>query len=268
MATDRDDEVARRYRALAREEPPAQLDAAILAAGRRAVGARPGGVRRWGPPLSIAAVLVLATGVVLRMQSEQPGIETSAPATIAPPQPAPVPAQAITHPTESATPRPPAEARARTFAPERKRVVGPKPEPQPFARQTAPMAAQAPPPPAIATPPTAAPAAAAVATTPAPAASAAPAAPAASAAAGAGANVMRDARRDEATAKRAQVPMDAALEKSAVPQTPEGALDRIARLRAEHRDDEADRALEAFRRDFPAYRITEAQWERVRPRTP
>src|SRR3954469_21261282 len=84
MATDRDDDVSRRYRSLAREEPPAAIDAAILAASRRAVGSRPGGIKRWGPPLSIAAMLVLASGVVLRMQSEKPGVENAMPASPAP----------------------------------------------------------------------------------------------------------------------------------------------------------------------------------------
>ena len=70
MAIDRDEDVSRRYRAFAREEPSPTLDDAILAKSRRAVGARPGGLRRWGPPLSIASVLVLASGVVIRMQAE------------------------------------------------------------------------------------------------------------------------------------------------------------------------------------------------------
>lgn len=43
-------------------------------------------------------------------------------------------------------------------------------------------------------------------------------------------------------------------------------LERIARLRGEGRDSEADKALEEFRRDHPGYRIPEAMWERVRPR--
>ena len=43
-------------------------------------------------------------------------------------------------------------------------------------------------------------------------------------------------------------------------------LERIARLRAEGRHDEADKALETFRRAHPDYRIPEAMWERVRPR--
>lgn len=43
-------------------------------------------------------------------------------------------------------------------------------------------------------------------------------------------------------------------------------LERIARLRAEGRHGEADKALEEFRRRHPDYRIAEAMWERVRPR--
>ena len=43
-------------------------------------------------------------------------------------------------------------------------------------------------------------------------------------------------------------------------------LDAIAKLRAENRNDEADKALEAFRRKHPDYRIPDAVWERVKPR--
>lgn len=53
------------------DQPPAHLDAAILAASRRAVSSRPviaggpSGLRRWRGPLAAAAVVVLATSVVL-----------------------------------------------------------------------------------------------------------------------------------------------------------------------------------------------------------
>src|SRR5687768_11030936 len=126
---ERDDDVARGYRAAAREEPPAALDAAILAASRRAVGARPGGVRRWAGPLSIAAVLVLGIGVTLRMQQERPGIESAvpaseyqmpeaspsvaeAPAQVAKPEPAPQRRQEPEAPRAKVT-KPAAEALAR-----------------------------------------------------------------------------------------------------------------------------------------------------------
>jgi hypothetical protein len=74
--TERDAKLDARYRELASEEPSVVIDDAIRAAARRAVAARPKSFeRRWGPPVAIAAVLVLATGVTLRMQLEQPGVE-------------------------------------------------------------------------------------------------------------------------------------------------------------------------------------------------
>src|SRR6187399_3018732 len=69
------DKLGSAYRALAREEPGAAIDDAILAASRGAL-ARPSASRRWAAPVSIAAVLVLAFGVTLRMQQEKPGVES------------------------------------------------------------------------------------------------------------------------------------------------------------------------------------------------
>lgn len=60
---DRDPRVSAAYRALGAERPPPEIDAAILAAARR----RP---VRWGVPVSIAAVVVLAVGVVMRVAQE------------------------------------------------------------------------------------------------------------------------------------------------------------------------------------------------------
>ena len=287
MATDRDDEIARRYRALAAEEPGAALDDAILAKSRRAVGARPGGVRRWGPPLSIAAVLVLASGVVIRMQAEKPGIETSAPVREEAVAPAAPPASRPEAPPAAATQAMPATADTATSSakvaparpkpaaekkrPQEERFV-PEPPPAPASRsrvqqvQTIP-ASTPPPPPAAYVPPPAPPAAAQsspAAPAPqrapmqmnaAPAAANAPAADMAPAAAGA---VAKDAQRLKAEA----------LEKRAAPPSPDVLIDRIAELRAAGRDDEADRALEDFRRAWPDYRFTEAQWEKVRRRAP
>ena len=83
---DRDKKVTQAYRALGGEEPPRALDEAILAASRR----RPA---RWRVPLSIAAVLVLAVGVTLRMLPPQPEAESVAlaPQVIQTPRPAVVP---------------------------------------------------------------------------------------------------------------------------------------------------------------------------------
>jgi len=74
MAEHDDDKLAERYRALGREEPPAELDRKILAASRRAAGSRPG-LRRWVLPLSIAAVIVLSVAVTLQLQREQADLE-------------------------------------------------------------------------------------------------------------------------------------------------------------------------------------------------
>src|SRR6185437_14266845 len=56
------------------------LDARVLAAAHRAV-ARPSAARRWGVPVSLAALLVLAVGVTLEMQHEQPGRGRACPAS-------------------------------------------------------------------------------------------------------------------------------------------------------------------------------------------
>ena len=99
--TDTDDRLARRYRELSREEPRAALDAAILAASRRAV-AKPSWSRRWAAPVSIAAVLVLALGVTLEMQREEPGIESAPPLRRQEPAPAgPATEKAIESPPDA-----------------------------------------------------------------------------------------------------------------------------------------------------------------------
>jgi hypothetical protein len=62
------------YRDAAREAPPAHLDAAILAAARREVGARPralSALRRWRVPVSIAAVVVLSMSLVTLVKEEE-----------------------------------------------------------------------------------------------------------------------------------------------------------------------------------------------------
>jgi hypothetical protein len=71
---DRDARLDRLYREAALEEPPARLDAAIRAAARREVGARPRalawGLRSWRIPVSIAAVVVLSVSLVTLVSEE------------------------------------------------------------------------------------------------------------------------------------------------------------------------------------------------------
>lgn len=67
-----DSPLTRAYRETAREQPPARLDAAILA--QAGTGApRRGGRPRWLIPLSLAATVVLAVGVVLFATREGAG---------------------------------------------------------------------------------------------------------------------------------------------------------------------------------------------------
>jgi hypothetical protein len=65
----------------------------------------------------------------------------------------------------------------------------------------------------------------------------------------------------------ADAPAPAAKAKTA-PTLPDPAaeLERIARLRAEGRHDEADKALDEFFRNHPDHRIPDAMWDRVRRR--
>jgi len=72
----RDAQLTAAYRAAAQDMPPPALDAAILAAARREVGAgpRPAGFsfRAWRGPLSVAAVVVLSVSLVMLMREEAP----------------------------------------------------------------------------------------------------------------------------------------------------------------------------------------------------
>lgn len=298
--TDRDDDVARGYRALPRDEPPASIDAAILAASRRAVKARPTATRRWGPPLAAAAVLVLSVGVVLRMQLEQPDIATSMPAReeAVPPR-APSPPAQVAPAAEPATPTPQASADAMSAAPQarmaqkpiaqpeakRARRSEPPLEPQPAA-PPAPLETRPAPPPAAAFAPSApapvdaSPPRAATsetrqdialspeATITAPVRAAPP--PMAAAPSAARPTPLQDAKRESMLEKRSAglAANTAGARADSEAATPEAALERIAKLRAEGRHADADRELERFRREHPGYRIPEAMWERVKPPAP
>jgi hypothetical protein len=64
-------EVSERYRAGAEDEPPARLDAAVLAAARREVG-QPRQRRNWQMPASIAAMLLIGVSLVLLVRDNEP----------------------------------------------------------------------------------------------------------------------------------------------------------------------------------------------------
>jgi hypothetical protein len=115
---ERDARLDRLYRAGGREEPPARLDAAILAAARREVGARPrplySALRRWRVPVSIAAVVVLSVSLVMLIKEEGGEALLQAPRTVAPSSP-PIaqPAEPAAALPDSAPVRPQAGAPAR-----------------------------------------------------------------------------------------------------------------------------------------------------------
>jgi hypothetical protein len=87
-------EVSRLYRRLPREEPSAELDAAIRAEARSAVEVHPAplvpptGRRQWYFPVAAAAIIVLAVAVTWHVEQEQPD-PVVAPVPAAPPAQAP-----------------------------------------------------------------------------------------------------------------------------------------------------------------------------------
>jgi hypothetical protein len=285
--TDFDDELKRRYRALATEEPSAVIDAAILAHSRR----RRPWIARWAGPVSIAAVLVLGIGVSLRMQLEQPGVETSVPdsralessagsAPATPPLPA-IPASKDEARRDAFVPSPsgpavkapqPALAEkkvAPVLAPKAKeapqelkeRFAAPAIEANVAPQRSAPQSTTS----AIATSPPPAPAAAA------PPPAAAPAfapSPPRNEPAQAPLRAKQEAESDHA-AQGAVADSSAgvrALAKPFVETDPGRELERIAKLRESGDDAAADTALAEFRKRFPDFRIPDTMWERVKPR--
>ena len=267
--TEPGDKLERAYRGLAREEPSSALDAAILDASRRAV--HRSSSSRWAVPLSLAAVLMLAVGVTMHMQEEEPGVETSLPSSAPPPAPAPqlkrdkLERQQPEKKPKVAPPpqKPAADAATRSYA---EPATPPALSSPPPAVQSAPLAFPAQ---KNVAPAAGAPAIARQAAPPAAPPPSAPAGAAAARVAPAPASSADSVRSPEpataGVAKRQAMPMarPQSLEQAAA--TPEQELERIARLRAEGRNDEADRALEEFRKRYPDYRIADAMWERVRP---
>lgn len=81
--TQRDARLDRLYHEAGGEDPPASLDAAILAAAHREVGAGPrqlsSTLRRWRVPVSIAAVVVLSVSLVNLVQEEEGGRQIEIP---------------------------------------------------------------------------------------------------------------------------------------------------------------------------------------------
>jgi hypothetical protein len=229
-----DPKISGRYRELPREEPPRALDEAILAASRRAVRARPAplvaptGRRRWYVPVAAAAVITLAVAVTLHIQHDRPGEEVDAVS----------PAMKVQETPRAEAPRAAEAAKAVPEEPSPARKA-----PQPFAAERSADSAGA----------LSGPAAAPAPASPPPAAEAAQNEVGA---ASSGARVMRG------EPPRAQSQMA----RTAIDLTPETELERVARLRAAGRHEEADKALAEFRKRYPDYKIPEAMRERVERR--
>lgn len=121
---ERDPRLERLYREAAHEAPPPHLDAAILAAARREVGARPRSlasrIRRWHVPVSVAAVVVVSVTLVILVREEEPARRSMQ---------APVPAAAKRAAEDAAprTPPAPADAASETV---RTRPAAPAPQTQ------------------------------------------------------------------------------------------------------------------------------------------
>ena len=217
-------EVARLYRGMPHDEPPARLDDAIRAQARRpdamhaAPLVPPTGRRSWHYPMAAAAVIVLAVAVTWHVEQDQPDLIATAPL------PVPVPES-----KKEAT----VQAPARSDAPLRDRAA-PKPAERHFTPDPALAPAPASPPPVAAS--------------------------RESAGSTADSTALMKQRRSEVQEQRAMTPQGGL---AAAMETPEQWLERIARLRREGRHDEADQALAEFRKRHPDFRIPAETLERV-----
>ncbi len=234
-----DPRVSARYRELGREEPGAGVDAAILAASRRAVEARPAplvaptGQRRWYVPLAAAAVIVLSATVVFRIWYEAPEMDGDVPAPAATEERArdeKPPAGRSDSPRGEA----PSRVQPRRSAPSAREQALPQPSSEPPAASGVPEVKREAQAPAAAAPETAA--------RPAPFAAAKPApAP----------------MLEQRALGRLKTADEAALEDS-----PERWLERITELRRKGKDEEADRQLAEFRKRYPDTKIPDAALKR------
>lgn len=225
----REGSLNRLYREIPAEEPPREVDEAILAAARRATGSRPRKAlhpfaARWRLPLALAASVLVSTTLVLSMRERgkmEPLAEMAAPRAEAP-----------------ATPKPQAAVRA---APKAAAPAMEKPAPEHWVAER-PAPAQTEPAPAAPSPPAGAAQAERFA------------APTADRAAGALDGEARqripDANAPEA-ARRAAAARKPEAEEQAKHPSPETWIARIRALREQGKEGEARASLDELRKRYP-----------------
>jgi hypothetical protein len=258
MAEELDPRVSRRYRELGDEEPPRELDQAILAAAHRAADrphaplVAPAGRHRWYFALGAAAILVLAVAITVQLDrpqldpealpavsvpaaserkdgfSSEPGLVADrAPSEEARKKPAQPPAAAKPRLAENAV-KPQATELARADRLEA------RPEQSPAAETQSP-----------ASPPVSA---------------AAPASQSEKKEQGTAADASSGLLQRAPARQAAPAPQVLA---GAAALNPEQLLERIAELRKDGRHDEADKALAEFRQRYPDYRISDEMLKKV-----
>jgi len=286
MTEERDPRVSRRYRELGSEEPPRELDQAVLAAAHRAADrahaplVAPAGRHRWYFAFGAAAILVLSVAITVQVE-RRPDAEALPPSTVS------VPADRVdrfyspaekenktqvepSKPLADAGP-PPASERRKAPVQQAAPAASPPAEVKPQAaevaradrleaqRQQTPAEMQNVPP---ATP------------TPAPSAQTDSRDSSSNTAAGVlsrqgearrslGAAPAADQAASSPEAKAGPQPKAGVVASIAPPLGPEQLLERIAELRQQGRHEEADTALAEFRQRYPEYRISEEMLKKV-----
>ena len=253
MADEFDPKVSQRYRELRAEEPPRELDQAILAAAHRAADrahaplVAPAGRHRWYFAFGAAAILVLAVAITVQLDRTQLDSEALTAAS-APPvseerkerfssEPGVLPDQTPARETPAPeTRKKAAQAPARSGPQPAENAAGPQaaeaaPVDRLESRREASLAAEAP----SAQPEKKEQAPATQAPSP---------------------------RLAQGAAAPAMAPEQRALA-SAMALRPEQLLEHIAELRKEGRHEEADKALAEFRQRYPEYRISEEMLRKV-----
>jgi hypothetical protein len=271
MAEDLDPKISRRYRELGDEEPPRELDQAILAAAHRAADrahaplVAPAGRHRWYFAFGAAAILVLAVAITVQVDRQQLDPE-GLPAASAP---------AVSERKEGSS-SVPGEKKGDARVELRQSAEQAKPQPgligdQAPAQETRRRSAQAPAPaksqPAEnAAKPQAAEEARADRLEAQPQGALQENREQSRGLSSAGeppAATPQPARPAAAPTPQARSQDERAVLSSALALPPERLLERVAELRKEGRHDEADKALAEFRQRYPDYRISEEMLKKV-----